>query len=321
MKEKIRLSPSRLKKYEDCSMLYYVNYHTRFPKSVNSGAARGSVVHYILECLLASRRKHYVDKIIEFKDPFIIPSVKRLIIIHYRKLDILKEEDIPLIKEFILVALNTDFYCEGAQEVIGEQVLTLETDKYKVISILDKIAVYDNCVKITDYKSSKAKFLAKDLDFNYQNLFYVMMAKEKWPHLPVSLTFQFLKFKREPNQPAPAVTEAQLEGFKEYLDHMAEFLSDFTIQKATSNVAKGSYERSWMCGRGGLDTVKKDGSDGYQCAAKFPRTYFCLHDDKDKFIQSSFSKKDLDKLLKVGYSIKTETWPGCSAWKYLWQEK
>ncbi len=319
--EKIRLSPSRLKKYEDCSMLYYVNYHTRFPKSTNSGAARGSVVHYILDPLLKESRKKYVEKIVAAKDPFVIPSVKRLIETHYRKLDILKPVDMPLIKAFILVALNTDFYCAGAKEVLAEQALTLEADKYKVISIVDKIAVYDDCVKIIDYKSSKQKYKEGELEFNYQNLFYVMMAKEKWPHLPVSLTFQFLKVKEDPNQPAPLVTEAQLSGFKEYLDHMAEFLTDFDTKKSTSNVAKGSYERSWMCGRGGLDTVKKDGTDGYQCAAKFPRAYFCLYDDQGKFVKSAFSKKDLDKSLKLGYSIKTETWGGCSAWKYLWQEK
>src|SRR5687767_4901617 len=160
-KEKIRLSPSRLKKYEDCSMLYYVNYHTKFPKSTNSGAARGSTVHYVLECLLRPTRKAYSDAIVTAKDPFVIPSVKRLIEIHAKKLNVFNDTDIALIKEFILVALNNDFYCDGANEVLGEQVMTLETDKYKVISILDKIAVYDDCVKLTDYKSSKAKYPEK----------------------------------------------------------------------------------------------------------------------------------------------------------------
>jgi hypothetical protein len=120
MADKIRLSASKLKTAKTCSWLYWVNYHTNFPKSSNDGANRGSVAHYVLECLLRNDRRPYTDKIVNLGNISAVKSVERMAKIHAAKLNVADDENFAMINEFILTALKNDFYCEGATEVIAE---------------------------------------------------------------------------------------------------------------------------------------------------------------------------------------------------------
>lgn len=315
--EKIRLSASKLKTAENCSWLYWVNYHTNFPKSSNSGANRGSVAHYVLECLLRKDRAPYVDKIITLGHISAVKSVERMAKIHARKLEVADDENFVMINDFILTALKNDFYCDGATEVIAEHEFDIEGPNYSIKGFIDKIAVYPDCIKVRDYKTSKAKFDAKELSLNFQNIIYTLAAKLKYPNTPVSLRFEFLKFKKAPNQDAPEVTDTQIEGFKAYLETVADYLSKMNEETAKQNLAKSSFEKKWLCGKT-CGELNKEGKPAFICGAKYPRIYWSLYNENGKFVKSSFDKKDLDKLTKEGYNIKQESYGGCPGWKFLW---
>lgn len=322
-KKKIRLSPSKLKTLESCSYLYHVTYQTDFPRSTNSGSSKGSVVHYVLECLIdlkKKKRKEYVDQILNLNYVYCVPSVERLIHHHAKKLGVFNKVDLDLINTFILVALKNDFFCQDSKDVLIEHTFSIEGEKYQLIGFIDKLAEYEDKVVVVDYKTSKAKKTAKELEFDYQNIVYTMAAKEKFPHLPVSLKFLFLKFTTKPEQHAPPVTEEQIKGFKEYLEYIADYLEDYTFEKAVSNLAKNSVEKMWQCGKGCND-VKKDGSSAWVCHAKYPKIYFALMNEKDKFVLSSFDKKELEKKLKPGYKIERRSHSGCPGFKHLWEAK
>ena len=76
----VYLSASRLKTVKMCSWLYWCKYHQRLPDKSNDGASRGTVCHLIFECLGKPSRRHYYDAILESNDPFVIPSIKKLIL-------------------------------------------------------------------------------------------------------------------------------------------------------------------------------------------------------------------------------------------------
>lgn len=312
---KIRLSASKLKTYSSCSWIYYNTYHTDFPRTSNDGSSRGSVVHYILECLIDSRRRKHVELILATSDPFASLSVKRLILIHAKKLKVADESNLAMIKEFILTALRGDFYHEGAEKVIAEHKFSIEGKNYSIIGFIDVIAVYSDYVRIVDYKSSKAKFPKEELDYNLQNLIYCLAIRKMYPDKPVHLIFKFLKFKRAPDQAAPLVSDHQLAGFEQYLEYVSEQLKDFTLDKAKLNLAKDDIKRSWLCGKVG---TKDDGTDKFCCQHRHPRIYWVLNDENGKYVDSSFEKKSLDNQKKPGYSIEMKTSPGCPAYKNEW---
>lgn len=330
--QKIKLSPSKIKKWDQCSWLFSLAYgkDKTFPNPSGSGANKGSVTHYVLECLARKNKKNgktsesredYVNKIVALDDPFCIPSVQKLIKIHAKQLEVDSEADLLDIKGFILVALKNDFFCEGSIDLILEDKFYYEGRNFVLNGILDKTALYKDKVVILDYKTNKTRFSKEEMAFNYQNLIYTFAIKKKYPDLPVSMVFQFLKFKKNPNVEAPFVSDKELEGLESYLENIAEFLSDFDDAKAKSNFAKDNIKNRWLCGKLPGDMNAAGDKPAFVCPAKFPRPYFVLKDENGKFIKSDFEKKTLDKSMKPGYSIDIQFYEGCSAWKFLWEEK
>lgn len=321
---KIKLSPSKIKTFESCSWLYHQKYSAKdFPNPSNDGASRGSVTHYVLECLARKSKKNredYVSRIRAAGDPFVIPSVERLIRIHANELNVEDDENISMIKNFILVALENDFFCDGALEVLLEDKFVYEGKNYILNGICDKIAIYEDRVELRDFKTSKQKFNKEELAFNHQNIIYTLAVKKKYPNLPVSMVFQFLKFKRAPNQEAPLLSDAELAGAEAYLENIAEYLSDWTQEKAKANFAKDSIKNRFLCGKTPMDMNAAGTAPAFVCAAKYPRIYYVLKDESGKFIKSAFDKKELDKGLKEGYTIESKMYNGCEAWRHTFED-
>lgn len=309
---KPRLSASKIKTLSSCSWIFYKTYFTDFPQSSNSGSSRGSTVHYVLECLLREKRKPDSKFILEKRDVFAHPGVARLIKIHAKKLGVDDTENLKMINDFILVALENDFYCEGALSVMPEQGFDIEGPNYTITGFRDVTAIYKDKIVVRDFKCSRAKLNSEELNFNLQNIIYCMSMREQYPDMPVELIFQFLKFKRAPNQIPPPVTDDQIAGFKQYLEHIADYIKDFDKKKAVANLAKGDIKRSWMCGKIG---EKDTGEVKWLCPHRLPRTYFVVKDKNGKTVKSAFSKKDLDISGKEGYSIEVKTSEGCPAFR------
>lgn len=316
--EKVKLSPSKLKTLDTCSWIFWQKYFQGFPNESNSGASRGSVVHYVLECLGNPKRRFVVESIVKANDPFIFGPLKRLIYIHAKKLYVASDENIQMIKDFILVALKNDFYCEGALEVLLEDKFYVEGSNYILNGIMDKVALYNDRVLLVDYKSSKAKFGKEELSFNYQNIIYTLAVKKKYPHLPVKLIFQFLKFKLKPNQEGPALSDKELSEFETYLEYIADYIKTFDEKKAISNLAKFNVKNMFLCGKkcGELNAA---GEPAFICSMKYPRLFFKLETADGKMIKSAFDKNELESLKKEGQVIRSVSYPGCPAFKYLWK--
>lgn len=311
----VKLSASRLKTAFSCSWLYYAKYILKVPDESNSGAARGSVSHNVLETLLRPDRKIQVEEIKLRNDPWTNPAVYRLARMLAKKYGVWNDEDFKLIQNFILVALKLDFFLEGADSVEAEYEFDISGKNWRAGGFIDKIGVYKDEVVIVDYKTSKAKFSKEELNFNLQNYFYTLAAKRRFPDLPVRLQFQFLKIK-SPIQDAPVISDDELRGFEQWLEEAGKYLTNFNEKNALDNPASASIKSRWVCGKP-AGTIKDDGSIAFTCKFRVPFFYYELYQG-DKFLGSSKKKEELEERKEPGQFIVQKKYEGCPVYKHEW---
>lgn len=328
MSEKI-LSASRIKNLEGCSYRYWCDYHLNLPSSQNSGAARGTVCHLILECLLNPRHRHYIDVLLKAKTIEAVPSICRLV----RKAlgkegsnqEFLDEENYKLCDEMILVGLNCDFLGGEGGEVNSpekEFLIESESPKYKIRGFIDKPVEYpkEKKLKIVDYKTSKSKFPKGELDYNVQAMTYLLAAKQIWPKLTkdACVEFQFLKFPRKPLQEIKC-SEDQLKGFEFYLEHIYGLINNFTEKEAHSNFASNQpwagrddgFKGPISCGKASYPGQLKDnGEPMWHCQYKFAYDYYVLLSEEGEIIKSVKEKSELEGLEGV---VEKRRYEGCPA--------
>jgi hypothetical protein len=322
MSKGIRLSASKIKTLESCPWKYWATYHLLLPRSSNSGAARGTVCHLVLEVLLNSRHRHYIKKIQKAKTIEKFPSISRLVKKKLIQLGYYDEDNHLMCDNMILVALNCDFLGKKGGEVNEpEKEFFLENDnpEYKILGFMDKPVEYkkDKKVVIVDYKTSKQKFTEFECEFNVQALSYILAARKVWPDIKeASIEFQFLKF---PEQPIVEVTatDDEIKGFEKWLSFIYKKVKKFTEPNAndTSNFAKfqprpkknEGFKGPLLCGFAKYPgQLKKDGNPMWHCEHKFAYNYYLLVNDDGESIKTAMTKEELDgskgKIIKMRYS-------------------
>lgn len=313
-KTKLRLSASRIKTASNCSWLYYCKYHLNLPDSSNTGARLGSVCHSVLENLANKKRQIVVDQILQSRSIYVNPVIERYSRYLLQKERELSVENLKKINDFILTALENDFYGEGSIDLKTEHEFDLQGDGYRCYGFIDVIQEYDYQVKIIDYKTSKSKFAKGSLDmtFNLQALIYSLVAKQMFPTKDISVEFLFLKFPKAPSIKM-SFTEQQLKGFEDYLRYIYEYLSNYTVENAMSDfAADAGFDRAWLCGSKNVTPheLKDDGSPKWYCSCRFPFYYFSA-DKPDHKSVTAYKKKDLDKYAKLGYTVVQKRYNGC----------
>lgn len=337
----IYLSASRLKTVKMCSWLYWCKYHQKLPDKSNDGASRGTVCHLIFECLGKPSRKKYFDDIIEADDPFIVPSIKRLIIYVAKSLGVDDGENISLIKDMIMAGLKYDFFGKSGgklSESHSEYEFDLHIDEgandYYIKGFIDKLFIYKNKALIRDFKTSKQLFKGEDKKKNLQDYIYSLAVKYLFPSVESrNSEFLFLKFdlesgdKSEGRMKMRKISDKKLDEFEIELTQAQNYLNNFNYRYATSSYAAdkpnpkdGSFGGMIACGRAKYrGQLKKDGNPMWHCVYKFPFDYYGLFDENDKLLKTAFPEDyaELLKNKKGKSSIKKLHYSGCPRWNYL----
>ena len=316
------LSASRIKTFENCSWLYWCKYQLHLPEKTNEGALKGSVAHLILELLLKKKHKKHFNSITKLLDVDASEPIKRLILKHLKIYNINTDEIYTEVCNFILVALQYDFFGKGGTNLDPEYKFQIKNEepRYNLLGFIDKATLYkkENKILITDYKTSKQKFSGEDLKSNLQAMIYSLVAQKTWPKLKPIVRFLFLKFGRKPAQELE-FSEAALKGLEYYLESVFSKMNDFNEEDAKSGCAadkprpKQGFSGSLMCGfakQKGL--LKKDGSPMWHCSFKFPFDYYVLLDKSGEILKSYTEKKECPKP-KKGEKIEKRHYEGCPA--------
>jgi hypothetical protein len=326
-KEKIRLSASRVKVFDSCTWLYQCNYKLKLPQHTNDGARRGLIVHAICEHMLCERhaKKHF--KSISTRGQLVSdnPVIKRFVEAYAKVVELEGQENLDMVYKMIWTALNQDFFIKGSVTLKPEWKFDIEQDKYRIYGFIDKRATFkDGSMKIVDYKTSKQKFVQKEIEYNVQALMYALACWKEFGQIP-EVEFLFVKFDGEKDTPVvkvPKITEDTLSGFESYLEYLNEVLLNFNEESGKEDMAfhkgfpdKGEgFCKKLMCGfakRPGQ--LKKDGSPMWHCSAKFPFDYYEIRDDEtDRVIQTDFEKEKLPEP-KEGQTLSKMHYTGCPA--------
>lgn len=316
IKEKIYLSPSRLDCFDSCSFLYYFKYIIKAPDLGNDGSNRGTICHLIFEILLNKRHRKYFDSIIKNNSCKNIIPIWKLIIKHANKLNVNDEENLDLIDNFIMVGLKLDFYGPaGVLQIIGEMEFKIEVNednkKYNLKGIIDKSFIFEDKIKIVDYKTSKAKFTGEKLTNNIQSFIYQLALLKLYPHInKKEFDFQFLKFADNPIVSANILSKYQLVGLEMLLTEYQKKIEFFSEKNKNDNMAAFDIKKRWRCGKNGFNP--KTGKLHWKPACRDPFWYYCLLDANGQPRQTSMLEKDLK--IKEGERIERKFYSGCSAY-------
>jgi len=305
-----RLSASKIKSYASCSYLAYLKYNCGLPSSGNTGSRLGSVTHSILECLAEPRRKELVNEAIACGKPLSIPCLNRYATILLKRENEDSLENFDKVDGFLLTALESDFFGKGCLEYYTEYEFDINNGLYWIYGFIDRMFIYEDRVRILDFKTSKKKFAkgSDDMEFNVQALMYALVASKLFPDKKIEVEFLFLKFKKDPLIKM-VFSQTQIDGFEEYLKYISSYLQNFGIEKALANMASSDVKRRWLCGKDAY-TEKADGSIAWSCEYRAPFLYFEAVKD-GVVVKSAYTKKELDKYEKLGYTIIQRRHSGC----------
>lgn len=322
MSKELFVSASRIKKLTACTFAYWKVYGPEpLPNISNDGSRIGSCCHYILEYLLKNKRRAYVTKIRTEGSLYIYPSIIRYIKLRAKKEELeVNDQNLIKIDRYCLVALNNDFYCDGAKLESAEKEFRIENEKpyYKIMGYIDKQAKKNNSKIIYDYKSQKKLFEGEELTDNVQGLMYCLAALKEDPTCDPQTKFIFLQFPNDPIfifKPEKRV----LTGFEHYLSYIYDRMKNFTEADAHSDFAfdqgypkpNTGFKGRLICGRASYPgQLKKNGEKMWHCPIKFRFNYFAVKDKKTNETKKSYFTKEEIKL-NNGEKIVEMSFSGC----------
>ncbi len=326
-----KLSPSRIKTLESCTLKYFYNYEysaegPKLPNLDNSGSFCGSIAHDVFEMLLVKDKYFtYVNNINRKKKltPGLIRLIKRKI---RKKIEFDTQINFDKCVNFILVGLNHDFWIEGGDLQPPEYKFDIQEETYSMIGFVDAHSIFKDkvgsyCV-LRDYKSFKQKFSEEELNANIQGFTYLLAVKKKFPEIDLMrsrVEFIALAYPEDPVQTFRIKNETQINGFIKYLEYIQKRADSFNDRTKFELVAakqeypkKGEgFKGPLICGRGvtNFKERKKDNSDfKYHCAYRFPFDYYILVDELGKVRHTSF--EPLQE--KDGLKLEKHHFNGCS---------
>jgi hypothetical protein len=311
------LSASRIKTLENCSWLYWVNYHLKLPQIQNEGAKKGDICHRVFELLLDKKHNKKFKKIITSDSITEIPAIERLIKIYAKKLQLeLNHEKSLQIHRMIMVGLKTDFFVKGGKIISPEYKFEIynENPEYLIKGFIDKPAVKKDTIIIDDFKSSKKKYEGEDNESNIQAMMYSLASTKLWPDKKPLVRFIFLQFPEEPLMPVSFNSDT-LKGFEYYLASIQKRVNEFSEGCATrdfafdkANVGAGEFKGKLICGYATYpNQKKKDGNPMWHCPYKFAFHYYAIKKN-DVLVYTTF---DANVVLKEGETIHPMKYDGC----------
>lgn len=294
------LSASRLKTFLSCSWVYYCEYILKIPSATHPKTKIGSLAHTIFEVLQNPRHKKHYDAIMNTEKRSIYNSkaITRLVEITLKRNPDITEKISNDLDSLVIVGLDNDFFLDNAVEKIEpEREFLMDIDGMLVRGFIDMMGIYENHVKIRDYKSQGKLFTKDEMENNIQAGIYQLYANREFKK-PAEVEFVMLRHaptKKNPTKHLQVVepyTEAELEGVILYLKYLDSKIQNFDLDTAKSCL-KASSGDTGFC--------------NYVCGFKDPMTYYVKLDKDGEIVESS--KEKIEE--KEGFTVKKMEYKGC----------
>lgn len=314
----IKLSASKINSYMSCSYRAWCNYHLNFPRVGSNATKLGSIVHELLELLVINKHRKIYDLIREAKSIKKSKVVSRLICLKLKKEYIYSDETFDKVDLAITVAIKNDLIRTGSKSLLIEMPFRIECKGFLIQGFCDQVVIYDDYIKIVDFKTGKKPTgAAKDDYLNVQGLIYEWAITKMFPGKRVEVEFHYLHYKNASVIKYGNSSPNLLNGLEHWMEHISNYISNFTYKDAISNMAYSNGGKFNLCGKC-LGDKTKNGLDAFICEMKYPRRYF-IAKEGDKVVNSSFYKNELLQK-NQNCIIEERTHQGCPAWKFLWEK-
>ncbi len=309
------LSASRVKNFLDCSWLFYQTYFLKVPDHTHPKTKLGSLVHSILEAFCKKRHQKHRDLTLKHQSVYGSPVITRMAAMFRSKNPDVTDAIMADLDKLVFVALNHDFDCKGAKEILApEHAFEIDFGDFSIKGFMDRVALYDNVAIVRDYKTQSKRFTEQEMEWNLQAMFYQIAAQHQFG-LPAKIEFLLLRFpanKKDPTryiQAANPINEDQIEGFKYYLLHINQQINALTPEIAKEN----------------LKAHKDEGFCLRVCSLKDPIDYWTLIQE-DKPLKSiripKWDLRDIDRdewavkelAPKEGQRVEKRHYSGCCHW-------
>ncbi len=297
--KKMILSASRVKQYLDCSWLFYQTYFKKVPENTHPKTKLGSLAHTILEAFTKKKHEKHYLLALKNKTVYASPAISRLVKMFLSKNPDVTPKIIADLDELIFVALNHDFECKDAKEILKpEYDFNIDFGDFAIKGFMDRVVIYDNIAVIRDYKTQSKRFTSDQMEFNIQASFYQTAIKHCFG-LPAKVEFLLLRFpanKKDSQryiQSVEPMSDGQINGFKFYLSHINKDIEKLDEENAKDN----------------LKAQKDIGFCKFVCSLREPFDYWAKIDKEGKILESK--KFEIDNGIKDGEYVERRKYSGC----------
>jgi len=236
----VRLSYSKISRWETCPKAYQFSYLERLPRGDAVWALLGTVVHETLEALEREALARGVPGSLSRRDAAAT----------YRA--IAAREGLVGIEPFtdgwgMVESWVTDRGWRDPRQILGlELPFTLRVGRFELVGVIDRVEqVAPGIVEITDYKTQRALFSAEDLSSNLQLSLYEVAVRERWPDVrEVRLTMSLLRHRQ---QQRTQRTPTQLDAAHAYAEMIGKQIESATEYPARLGPHCGYCDHRQSC--------------------------------------------------------------------------
>lgn len=275
-KKPITLSASAVKQFMDCSWLFYQTRFLKVPDHSHPKTAVGSLTHAILEAFCRPKHRKHYEATIHHQSVYGSPALTRLVALFRQKHPDVTDEHIGELDKLVFIALNHDWECKGAKEVLPPEVpFEIDFGEFSIRGFMDRVVIYDNVAVIRDYKTQGKRFTGNEIAGNLQAFFYQTAVKHMYG-LPAQVEFVMLRHpasKRDPErylQTVAPLSDDQISGFKVHLAYVSQAINSLTLEDSKQN----------------LKATKDEGFCMRVCSLKDPFDYWVLLADAERPLAS-----------------------------------
>ena len=319
-KNKVTLSASSVKGFLDCSWLFYQTRFLKVPDWTWPATKLGSLAHIILECLQNPRHRKHHASVMAARSAYASAAISRLIKIYRYHNPDLDDKTLADLDKCLMVALDYDFFDKGALKSLPpEHPFEINYGDFQIKGFMDRVAIYKDSARCTDYKTQKKVFSDEEMAWNIQSVFYQLAIRHEFK-LPAAVEFIMLRHaptKKTPGkqwlQRVEPLSDAQLDGFIEYLREVNRAINALDEKSALNNP---------KCN-------KDEGFCQRVCSLKDPFDYWTITDKNGKVRSARISRHlkdaqlteeqilvDVKRQLKPveGEELVKKRYSGCMFW-------
>lgn len=247
MRPHIRISASRLKTLQHCSLRFYYESIVKVPSPQHHKTSQGSCIHRLFELLMHPKRRPRFMLLLGLAGELEASSSLLRYIRIYDHYHGIAPYEMDAMVDMLRVAflgirsyfMDGDHY-RAPPRFFNEYRFQFQLGDATISGVIDLLILWEDRAIVIDLKSQGAKFKRADLPELPQAIMYQLAVQREFNLIP---TVEFIMLRHPPTERNPELhiqrvaphSSDVLVGLSEHLEHMYQVVNDFTLEEALTN--------------------------------------------------------------------------------------